>query len=68
MFIVACNRVGTSKGTSFFGHSCIIDPWGEVVIEGDEGETLLVATIDLAMVDRVRAKIPVFADRRPKIY
>ena len=68
MFMIACNRVGTSKNTHFFGHSCIIDPWGETVIEGDESPQLLVATIDTALVDTVRAKIPVFADRRPELY
>jgi len=68
MFIAACNRIGTSKNTRFFGHSCIIDPWGETVIEGGEEELLLTADIDLDEVARVRSKIPVFADRRPELY
>lgn len=68
MFMIACNRVGNSKSTQFFGHSCIIDPWGETVIEGGESPQLLVATIDTSLVDTVRAKIPVFADRRPELY
>ncbi|MFZ1399131.1 MAG: carbon-nitrogen family hydrolase [Candidatus Promineifilaceae bacterium] len=68
MFVVACNRVGNSKGTDFFGHSCILDPWGEAVIELGEGEMLGTAEIDIAQVDAVRAKIPVFTDRRPEVY
>jgi predicted amidohydrolase len=68
MFIIACNRVGNSKNSQFFGHSCIIDPWGETVVEGGEKELLLTAEIDLAEVDVVRAKIPIFADRRPELY
>lgn len=68
MFVIACNRVGESKGTAFFGHSCIIDPWGETVIEAGETEVLLTATIDTAVVDQVREKIPVFADRREELY
>ncbi|GJM41103.1 MAG: hydrolase MtnU [Ardenticatenaceae bacterium] len=68
MFIVACNRVGSSKGTDFFGHSCILDPWGEIVLELGEGEMLGTAEIDIAQVDAVRAKIPVFADRRDDVY
>lgn len=68
MYIIACNRVGEAKGNSFFGHSCIIDPWGEIVIEGGAGEMLLTAVIDTAKVDEVRAQIPVFADRRPDLY
>src|SRR5205807_8965526 len=64
MYVVACNRVGTSQGTSFFGRSCIIDPWGETVLEGGDQETLLTTEIDLDKVDDVRATIPVFKDRR----
>jgi predicted amidohydrolase len=68
LFMIACNRTGKSRETAFFGHSCIIDPWGESVIEGGESPMLLTATIDTAMVDEVRTRIPVFADRRPALY
>ena len=68
MFVVACNRVGQTGGNVFCGHSAIIDPWGEVLVEGGETEELLVAAIDLAQVDAVRRKIPIFADRRPQLY
>ncbi len=68
LYIVACNRVGTSKETTFFGHSTIIDPWGETVLEAGETAELLTATIDLDLVTEVRNRIPVFADRRPLLY
>lgn len=68
MFFVGCNRVGTSKGETFGGHSMIVNPWGEVLVEGDDREVLLVAPIDLAMVDDVRARVPVFRDRRADVY
>lgn len=68
MYVVACNRVGTDAASSFFGHSMVIDPWGEVIAEAGEEETILTAEIDLDIVDQVRTKIPVFTDRRPDIY
>ncbi|REE88604.1 putative amidohydrolase [Paenibacillus taihuensis] len=68
MFVIACNRCGTSGSSTFFGHSLIIDPWGEIIAEAGEEETILRAEIDLSMVDAVRAKIPVFEDRRPALY
>jgi omega-amidase len=68
MFVVSCNRVGTSEGTTFFGHSMIIDPWGEILLEAGEEEGIFQETIDLDMVASVRAKIPVFEDRRPETY
>jgi predicted amidohydrolase len=68
MFVVSCNAVGESGGSSFFGHSMVIDPWGEVLAEAEEKETILTADIDLSLVDEVRGRIPVFADRRPSLY
>ena len=68
MYVVACNRVGTSKDAHFFGHSTIVDPWGETVIEGGESEMLLTAEIDLSLVEKARKRIPVFEDRRPEVY
>ncbi len=68
MFVAGCNCVGESKGEHFGGGSAVIDPWGEAVIEGGSSEALLTAEIDLALVDTVRQRIPVFEDRRPDIY
>ncbi|GIV72027.1 MULTISPECIES: carbon-nitrogen family hydrolase [Caldilinea] len=67
-FVVACNRVGTTGAASFFGASAVIDPWGETLVEAGEVETLLTVTIDTALVDEVRRRIPVFEDRRPDLY
>ncbi|GAA4857500.1 carbon-nitrogen family hydrolase [Paenibacillus vulneris] len=68
MFVVSCNRVGISGTTEFFGHSMVIDPWGEILVEGGESEAVLRAEIDLELVSQVRNKIPVFEDRRPALY
>ncbi|WP_028549327.1 carbon-nitrogen family hydrolase [Paenibacillus sp. UNC451MF] len=68
MFVVSCNRVGISGTTEFFGHSMIIDPWGEILVEGNESEAILRTEIDLELVSQVRSKIPVFEDRRPALY
>lgn len=67
-FIAACNCVGGSEKDTFGGRSAVIDAWGEPVIEAGATEALLTTTIDLDGVDRVRAHIPVFADRRPELY
>lgn len=68
MYVVACNRVGISGTTEFFGHSMVIDPWGEIIAEGGESEQVIRAAIDLDLVEEVRGKIPVFEDRRPALY
>ncbi|MCI0475505.1 MAG: carbon-nitrogen family hydrolase [Anaerolineales bacterium] len=68
MFFVACNRVGASKGEMFGGNSLIVNPWGEILAQGDERDALLIAQIDLDLVDDVRARVPVFRDRRAEVY
>lgn len=68
MYVIACNRMGTSGDTVFFGHSMVVDPWGEVIAEAGEEEAILWADIDLDLVGEVRNRIPVFEDRRPQLY
>lgn len=63
-FVVACNRVGSDSATLFGGHSVIIDPWGETIAEAGVAETVVNASIDLALVEEVRRKIPVMESRR----
>lgn len=67
-FVVACNRVGHDGKNAFPGHSMVIDPWGNVLAEGGEGEEILRAEFDPAQVAEIRSRIPVFRDRRPDIY
>lgn len=69
MFIAAVNSTGKIGPSEFGGRSAIIDPWGEVLIEGSQdSEELLSADLDLDLVSRVRERIPVFQDRRTDIY
>ncbi len=68
MYVMACNRVGISGDSDFFGHSMIINPWGEIIAEGSEQEEIIHTTIDLELVSQVRNKIPIFEDRRPDVY
>jgi predicted amidohydrolase len=52
----------------YFGHSMIVDPAGEVLVEGSESEALLSAQLDLKKVDRIRSLIPCFKDRNAAAY
>jgi omega-amidase len=68
LFVVACNRVGTSEGTKFGGHSMIVSPWGEILCEGNGKAALLTADIDFNDVSEARSRIPALNDRRPALY
>lgn len=68
LFVIGCNRVGEGDSHSFFGHSMIIDPWGQVLAEAGEEEEIVSASLNLEQVEEVRAAMPVFKDRRPALY
>jgi predicted amidohydrolase len=65
-YVVAPAQCGTHPGgRETYGHSLIIDPWGEVLAEAVEDvPQVIMATLDPAKVMAVRAQIPVLAHRR----
>ncbi|MEV0466611.1 carbon-nitrogen family hydrolase [Nocardia tengchongensis] len=63
-WLLACNAVGEQHGVSLGGHSRIVDPWGEVLVEAGSDEGFTFAEIDPALPQRVRAEFPALADRR----
>jgi predicted amidohydrolase len=68
VFMVAVNRVGRDLHNKFFGHSLVVDPWGEVLAEAGEGEELITVEVDPAKVEEARRNIPILQDRRPDVY
>ena len=68
-FVVAAAQAGSHGSFPTYGHSLIVDPWGQVLAEGPaEGEAVLVADLDLADVARRRGQIAVLDLARPDVY
>jgi predicted amidohydrolase len=65
-FVFAPCQSGThAEGRRTFGHSLIVDPWGEVLADGGEEEGFVTAVIDPAKVEEARRMIPALRhDRR----
>ena len=65
-FVIAAAQVGKHEdGRETFGHSLVIDPWGEVLLDmGGEGSGLGFAEIDLGRIAEVRRQLPSLANRR----
>ncbi|MDA0358783.1 MAG: carbon-nitrogen hydrolase family protein [Proteobacteria bacterium] len=58
-FIVAPAQFGKhADGRQTYGHSLIINPWGEIIAEGDDGDAVIAAMLDIDEVDRARRAIP----------
>ena len=65
-YIIAPAQGGKHQdGRETYGHSIIIDPWGGILAEGGTEPGVISATLDLAMVDAVRGKIPSLRHVRP---
>jgi nitrilase len=52
------------NGRRTYGHSVIIDPWGVVIAERDEGPGIVVADIDPERIAQVRRELPALEHRR----
>jgi predicted amidohydrolase len=64
-FVIATAQVGThADGRVTYGHSVVIDPWGEVLLDMGETAGLGLVDIDLARLGDVRARVPAIANRR----
>jgi predicted amidohydrolase len=64
-FVVAAAQSGVHEdGRETYGHSLVVDPWGEILLDMGEGEGVGFAEIDLAEVESVRARLPALRHRR----
>jgi predicted amidohydrolase len=66
VFVIAAAQVGHHEdGRETYGHSLVVRPWGEVMLDMGSEPGLAFAEIDLAEVDRVRGRVPALDHRRP---
>lgn len=65
-FVVSAAQVGRHEdGRETFGHSLVVGPWGDVLLDmGGDAAGLGFAEIDLARLADVRAQLPALANRR----
>ena len=73
VYVAAPNRIGHedepgTNGITFFGHSFIVDPFGRYIAEAGEGEEILIAQCDPALIETVRRNWPFLRDRRIDAY
>lgn len=66
-FVIAAAQVGRHEdGRETYGHSLVVDPWGEVLLDmGGETPGLGFAELDLSRIVDVRKQLPSLANKRP---
>ena len=69
LFIVAVGKAGVEDGAEYIGGSEVIAPTGRVVAKAQtDGDELVVATLDLDEITRLKEKWDFLPDRRPELY
>ena len=64
-YVVAPNQCGHHADKRYsYGHSLIVDPWGEVLADGGADPGIIYADIDLARVAQARSRIPALKNDR----
>lgn len=64
-YVIAPAQGGVhDNGRRTFGHSLVVDPWGEVLACRDEGAGVVLAEIERERIDAVRRQLPALAHRR----
>lgn len=58
-YLIAPSQCGDIKGKlARYGHSLMVDPWGDVLADGGEDAGIVTAELDLERVGAARQKIP----------
>jgi deaminated glutathione amidase len=64
-YVIASAQWGQhNERLSTFGHSLIVDPWGEVMADAQEGEKIIFASLDMEKLKTIRSRLNVL--RNPK--
>ena len=65
-FMIATAQVGDhADGRTTYGHSLVVDPWGDVLLDMDDTAGLALVDLDLSRIEAVRGRVPAIANRRP---
>jgi deaminated glutathione amidase len=68
-YVVAPNQWGTHRdGKASYGRSTIVDPWGVVLAQAPDEDSVIVAELDRARMENVRRALPSLANRQPAAY
>jgi len=64
-YVLAAGQWGEHPGgRKTWGHSMIVDPWGDVLVRLEEGEGVIVGDLDISFLKGVRNMLPALAHRR----
>ena len=64
-YVIAADQCGEHEnGRETYGHSMIVDPWGEILDELPHGEGYVIADVDLEHIADIRQRFPALANKQ----
>lgn len=69
IYVAGCAPARDTEGVyTAYGHSCVSDPWANIIANADEREDVIFAEIDTGYMEKIRKQLPLLKARRPEIY
>ena len=64
VFMLASAQVGIkADGNPRYGRSMIVDPWGTIIAQAQDTETVIIAELDMGYLEQVRRALPALKNR-----
>jgi predicted amidohydrolase len=69
LYVAAPGQIGEPMpGRPSYGRSLVVDPWGTVLAQAPDRETVVLAELERSRIGEIRSRLPALAQRRPDIY
>jgi len=69
LYLAAPGQIGEpTAGRPSYGRSLVVDPWGTVLAQAPDRETVILAELERARIGEIRSRLPALAQRRPDLY
>jgi predicted amidohydrolase len=69
LYVLAPGQIGEpAPGRPSYGRSLVVDPWGTLIAQAPDLETVVVADLDRASMLDIRKRLPALSQRRPDVY
>lgn len=68
-FVIAVSPARNPQSSyQAWGHSMIVDPWGRIIAEAGETESIIYARLDFKQLEEIRQQLPLLQHRRHDLY
>jgi omega-amidase len=68
-FVIATSPARNPESSyQAWGHSMVVDPWGQIIAEAGEAEGIIYAELDFEQLEQIRQQLPLLEHRRQDLY